>query len=115
VSDREPQHGLASAPWIRWGSPPLTPTYRAILLLLIHILNHTVKDQYEHPDYYLDEYTFRFNRRNSKARGLLFHRLMEHAAQFRPITYRVIASGMPNILKYLHLLQLERGGQPVKA
>ena len=30
-------------------------------------------------DYYLDEFTFRFNRRRSKARGLLFHRLAEQA------------------------------------
>lgn len=32
-----------------------------------------------HLDYYLDEFTFRFNRRTSKARGLLFFRLMEQA------------------------------------
>ena len=31
--------------------------------------------------YYLDEFTFRFNRRGSRARGLLFFRLIEHAAQ----------------------------------
>lgn len=34
--------------------------------------------------YYLDEFTFRFNRRNSKARGLLFYRLMECAPVPRP-------------------------------
>jgi hypothetical protein len=37
------------------------------------------------------EYTFRFNRRNSKARGLLFHRLMEQAAQVSPMTHRQMA------------------------
>lgn len=31
--------------------------------------------------YYLDEFTFRFNRRSSRARGLLFYRLIEQAAQ----------------------------------
>jgi len=31
--------------------------------------------------YYLDEFTFRFNRRTSGARGLLFYRLIEQAAQ----------------------------------
>jgi len=31
--------------------------------------------------YYLDEFTFRFNRRNSRARGLLFYRLIEQASQ----------------------------------
>ena len=35
----------------------------------------------EHLDYYLDEYTFRFNRRTSRSRGLLFHRLVTQAAQ----------------------------------
>ncbi len=32
-------------------------------------------------DYYLDEYTFRFNRRTSRSRGLLFYRLVSQAAQ----------------------------------
>jgi transposase-like protein len=31
--------------------------------------------------YYLDEFTFRFNRRTSRARGLLFYRLIEQAVQ----------------------------------
>ena len=35
--------------------------------------------------YYLDEFTFRFNRRNSKARGLLFYRLMQHAVACDPV------------------------------
>jgi transposase-like protein len=30
-------------------------------------------------DYYLDEFTFRFNRRRSRDRGLLFYRLLEGA------------------------------------
>ena len=35
--------------------------------------------QHPHLDYYLDEFTFRFNRRRSQARGLLFHRLAQTA------------------------------------
>ncbi len=35
----------------------------------------------EHLDYYLDEYTFRFNRHTSGSRGLLFHRLIEQAVR----------------------------------
>jgi transposase-like protein len=35
--------------------------------------------QYQHLDYYLDEFTCRFNRRRSQARGLLFHRLAQPA------------------------------------
>ncbi len=34
----------------------------------------------EQLDYYLDEYTFRFNRRTSRSRGLLFYRLVSQAA-----------------------------------
>lgn len=37
-----------------------------------------------HFPYYLDEFTFRFNRRRSRARGLLFYRLLEHACQIPP-------------------------------
>jgi len=37
---------------------------------------------------YLDEFTFRFNRRTSRARGLLFFRLLEQAAEHSPIRYR---------------------------
>ncbi len=47
----------------------------------------------KHLDYYLDEYTFRFNRRTSKARGLLFHRLMEQAVQTSPSIYKKIIGG----------------------
>ena len=44
----------------------------------------------KHLDYYLDEYTFRFNRRTAKARGLLFYRLMQQAVHTAPVTYRGI-------------------------
>ena len=39
----------------------------------------------EHLDYYLDEFTFRFNRRTSASRGLLFDRLIQQAVVLRPI------------------------------
>jgi transposase-like protein len=41
----------------------------------------------EHLDAYLDEYTFRFNRRTSRSRGLLFYRLLEQAVVTDPATY----------------------------
>ena len=37
-------------------------------------------------DYYLDEYTFRFNRRTSRSRGLLFYRLLVQAVVTEPVT-----------------------------
>ncbi len=46
--------------------------------------------QHRHLDYYLDEFTFRFNRRRSRARGLLFHRLAQQAVVVGPIPYRTI-------------------------
>jgi len=42
---------------------------------------------HEQLGYYLDEYTFRFNRRTSQFRGKLFHRLMEQAVTIAPSTY----------------------------
>ena len=46
----------------------------------------------KHMDYYLDEYTFRFNRRTSNYRGKLFYRLLENAVIIEPITYEKIIS-----------------------
>ena len=40
-----------------------------------------------HVDYYLDEFTFRFNRRTSRSRGLLFYRLIQQSAVAAPATY----------------------------
>lgn len=42
-------------------------------------------------DYYLDEFTFRFNRRSSRSRGLLFYRLLQQAMLTEPVTYAQIA------------------------
>jgi transposase-like protein len=44
----------------------------------------------EHLEYYLDEFTFRFNRRRSGSRGKLFFRLVQQAVQTAPTTYREI-------------------------
>ena len=44
----------------------------------------------KHLDYYLDEYTFRFNRRKSKARGLLFYRLLQQAIISDHLPYKKI-------------------------
>ena len=50
----------------------------------------------KHLDYYLDEFTFRFNRRRSRARGLLFYRLLEHALQIDPVPYKRLVGGKKN-------------------
>jgi len=41
----------------------------------------------EHLPYYLDEFTFRFNRRKSRSRGKLFYRLLQNAVQIEVTTY----------------------------
>jgi hypothetical protein len=41
-------------------------------------------------DYYLDEFTFRFNRRRSRHCGLLFYRLIEGALAADPHPYATL-------------------------
>jgi len=43
-------------------------------------------------DYYLDEFTFRFNRRHARHRGLLFYRLIEGALAADPHPYKTLTS-----------------------
>jgi transposase-like protein len=45
---------------------------------------------HKHLDYYLDEFTFRFNRRRSKSRGKLFFRLAQQAVAVDPVTHHRI-------------------------
>lgn len=40
---------------------------------------------HKHLDFYLDEFTFRFNRRQSRSRGKLFYRLAQQAVAIDPI------------------------------
>lgn len=47
-----------------------------------------------HIDYYLDEFTFRFNRRTSRSRGLLFYRLLQQAAALGPTAGGEIRGGI---------------------
>jgi transposase-like protein len=47
----------------------------------------------EHLQSYLEEFTFRFNRRTSHSRGLLFHRLLEQAVATPPVTEDDILHG----------------------
>ena len=48
-----------------------------------------------HLDYYLDEFTFRFNRRNSRSRGLLFYRLLEQSVIMPPVRGEDLIGGRP--------------------
>ena len=71
---------------------PVMPRVHIVAALLKRWLDGTHQGgvQHQHLDYYLDEFTFRFNRRHSKARGLLFYRLAQQAVAVGPAPYPVI-------------------------
>lgn len=50
-----------------------------------------------HLEDYLDEFVFRFNRRSSRSRGLLFCRLMQQAVATDPVTYANIVRPLPMV------------------
>ena len=54
----------------------------------------------DHLQAYLDEFAFRFNRRRSEFRGLLFRRLLEQAVQVEPVSYRsLVVNPSPKLTK----------------
>ena len=59
------------------------PRVHNVAALLKRVLVRSRWVQHQHLDYYLDEFTFRFNRRRSSARGLLFHRLAHSRSMVR--------------------------------
>jgi transposase-like protein len=48
---------------------------------------------HSHLDYYLDEFVFRFNRRHSRSRGLLFYRLIQQALMIGPVRCSELVGG----------------------
>jgi len=74
----------------------LLPKVNRIAALLKRWLLGTYQGRVEssHLDYYLDEYTFRFNRRTSRSRGKLFYRLVEQAVAIEPVPGRKIRGGV---------------------
>ena len=75
----------------------LPRVHRVVSLLKRWLLGtHQGAIGHEHLDYYLDEFTFRFNRRKSASRGKLFYRLLQQAVQIDPVPYQVIVGGKPD-------------------
>ena len=70
----------------------LLPRVHRVISLLKRWLMGTHQGAVSHDylDYYLDEFTFRFNRRTSRFRGQLFMRLLETAVQIEPLPYKDI-------------------------
>ena len=60
-----------------------------------------------HLDYYLDEYTFRFNRRTSGSRGLLFQRLMQQAVDLTSVPAKDLLGGRTISNAPRRLIELE--------
>ena len=66
----------------------LLPRVHLVISLLKRWLmgTHQGAVSHKHLDYYLDEFTFRFNRRRSRSRGKLFFRLAQQAVAVDPVT-----------------------------
>lgn len=76
------------------GENLLPSAHRVASLLKRWLLGtHQGAVQPSHLDYYLDEFTFRFNRRTSRSRGKLFYRLVQQAAVVPPVRGFEIAGG----------------------
>jgi transposase-like protein len=74
----------------------LPRAHRATSLLKRWLLGtHHGAIAHEHLDAYLDEFTFRFNRRTSASRGKLFYRLAQHAVQVNPAPYESLIISPP--------------------
>lgn len=70
------------------GENLLPACHRVASLLKRWLLGtHQGAVRHEHLAYYLDEFTFRFNRRTSVSRGMLFYRLAQQAVQVEPAPY----------------------------
>lgn len=80
------------------GSPSaLLPRVHRVASLLKRWLlgTHQGAVSREYLEYYLDEFTFRFNRRTSKSRGKLFYRLVQQAVSIDPVPFKEIVSRAP--------------------
>jgi transposase-like protein len=67
------------------GEHLLPRVHRVVALLKRWLLGtHQGARGHGHLDFYLDEFTFRFNRRTSASRGKLFYRLAQQAVQVDP-------------------------------
>ena len=79
------------------GAHPLPQCHRVASLLQRWLLGtHQGAVRGSHLDYYLDEFTFRFNRRTSRSRGKLFYRLAQQALAVEPVPESQLRGGSTN-------------------
>ena len=75
---------------------PLAGVNRVISLVRRWLLGtHQGSVGWEHLAYYLDEFSFRYNRRRSQHRGLLFLRLLEVCVGHSKMSYESLLSATP--------------------
>lgn len=85
------------------GSSLLPHCHRVASLLKRWMMGtHQGGISHDHLDYYLDEYTFRFNRRTSRSRGKLFYRLLQQAVITDPTPYNQLIKGVRGPKKVEH-------------
>ncbi len=81
-------HGNKKSP-----SELLPRVHRVVSLVKRWLMGtHQGAVSHEHLDYYLDEFTFRFNRRSSRSRGKLFYRLAQQAVAVEPVPYKSLVA-----------------------
>ncbi len=74
----------------------LAGVHRVAALIKRWILGtHHGAIQPEQLEFYLDEFVFRFNRRTSRSRGMLFYRLLQQAVVTPPVTYDDVTTKRP--------------------
>jgi transposase-like protein len=82
------QHDVTYLKHSTQAASELLPRVHLVISLLKRWMmgTHQGAISHKHLDYYLDEFTFRFNRRRSKSRGKLFFRLAQQAVAVDPVT-----------------------------
>jgi len=92
-------HGRKKSP-----SELMPRVHRVVSLLKRWLMGtHQGAVSHKHLDYYLDEFTFRFNRRKSGSRGKLFFRLAQQAVAVEPVPYEMLVREGPKQAKPQHL------------
>lgn len=86
------QHKITALARRKKSASELLPRVHHVVGLLKTWLAGTLHGgiSHEHLDYYLDEFTFRFNRRTSLSRGKLFYRMLQQAVQVAPVPYQAM-------------------------
>ena len=96
VSERY-QHQVTFLEGPESASRLLPRVHRVVSLLKRWLVGtHQGAVSHEHLDYYLDEFTFRFNRASRGAGGKLFYRLAQQAVAVDPVPYKCMVGGVEN-------------------